>query len=258
MPILDVFAGLFGTVMDLEEKIHNRHEKRKRAHQAKEYFVDALDAEIESYQKLLDWLVQLCREKWIPALLQVGEEPSPFQVIRFLDSFSDWPRFCIESTKCFIDLARACNEVSSEEGFMESLREGNIFQYDFVRMMGGTYVAENTVRIDRRFFRFFSTYKKDILKKYKEAFGSFKPSKEDKEQIALLEKHAKILIRNINVNFVKRHVRNQTIRKWQRSVVKLNKVGQALSVDKPRNFNMDIFVPPQIRAFTTFPDELGL
>lgn len=85
-------------------------------------------------------------------------------------------------------------------------------------------------------------------------------SKEDKEFIVLMEKRAKALIRNLGQDFLNRHLRNPAIRRWRMSLVRLvrlNKVAQAVSVDRPRNFNMDIFIPPQIRAFSTLLDELN-
>lgn len=135
-PVLDVIAGLYGPLADLGERIHNFQQKRKRAHEAKDQFFDALDAEIRSYQNLSDRFEQLCKEKLIPALLLIGQDPNPQQILRTLDSFSDMPKIQIESTKCFIDLARACNEASSKKAFMDSLRESSNFLQDFVGTMG--------------------------------------------------------------------------------------------------------------------------
>jgi hypothetical protein len=255
--ILDVFAGLYGPFVDLAERIHNFRQKRKRAREAEDQLVNALDAEIKSYQTLSDHFAQLCNAKLVPALLQVGDDPAPLQILKVLDSFSDLPTIYVESVKCFIELARACNEVSTQEAFMHSLREGSNFLCDFVGTMSDAYVAKNTVRIDGRFFRFFSSYKNDILKTYERAYGSSKLSKEDKAQIALLEKRAMILIRNVDDHFMNRYLRSPTIRRWRSSIVRLGKVAQAVTVDKPSNFSMDIFIPPQIRPFTRFLDDLG-
>jgi hypothetical protein len=66
-----------------------------------------------------------------------------------------------------------------------------------------------------------------------------------------------IVIRNLDDDFINRYLRNPAIRRWRSRVVRLNKVAQAITVDRPSNFNMDIFIPPQIRPFVTFSDELG-
>jgi hypothetical protein len=97
-----------------------------------------------------------------------------------------------------------------------------------------------------------------MLKAYASAYGSFKLSKDDKEFIALVEKRARTFVRNLDGNFMNRYLRNPIIRRWRVSLVRLGKVAEAVSIDKPSNFNMDIFVPPQIRPFTTFLDEIGL
>lgn len=254
--ILGAFASLYGPFIDVGERIHNFQQKRKRIHEAKDQLVDALDAELKNYQMLHDHFGQVSKEKLIPALHQVGDDPGPTQMLRVLDSFSDVPKLYTESIKCFIDLAKACNEVSGREAFMGSLREGSNFSYDFVRTMSDAYVAKNTVRIDGRFFRFFRLYKKDILKAYKKAYGSFTLSDEDKAEIELLRKRAITFVRNLDRHFIDRHLRNTAIRRWRVSIVKLNKVAEAISIEEVSRFNMDDFIPPQIRPYTTFSDEL--
>jgi len=162
--IFDVFTGLYSPFVDLAERIHNFQQKRKRARQAKDQLVGALDTEIKSYQAFHERFVQVCEEKLVPSLQQIGEDPTPHQILKVLDSFSILPKIHIESIKCFIDLARACNEISTEEAFMHSLLESSNFLHDFLRIMSDAYIGKNTVRIDGKFFRFFNTYKKDMLK----------------------------------------------------------------------------------------------
>jgi hypothetical protein len=205
---------------------------------------------------LYDHFGQISEEKLVPALLQVGDNPSSVQMLRVLGSFLEVPKMYIQSIKCFIDLARACNQVSAREAFMDSLRESSNFQYDFVRLMSDAYVAENTVRIDGKFFRFFRLYKRDILKTYKRAYGSYKLSKEEEAQIALVKKRAVTFVRNLDKHFINRHLRSAPIRTWRLNVIKLNKAAQAISVTEVTSFNLDDFIPPQVRPFITFSDEL--
>lgn len=96
-----------------------------------------------------------------------------------------------------------------------------------------------------------------MLQAYKGGYGSIRLSKKDKAQISLLEKRVKTFQRNLDARFVNRFARTTPIKKWRSALVTLNRTAQAISVDRPRDFSMSIFIPPQIRPFVTILDELG-
>lgn len=254
--ILGVFTGLYGPLAELLEKIRRYQQKRKRGREVQDQFANALENEIKNYQKLSENFEQSTKDNFIPALLQLDEDPTPPQILKAIDSFSEMPKFFGEATKCFIRLARACNEISTKEAFMDSLRESSSFLYDFVGTMSKAYVAKDTVRIDGNFFRFFNMYKKEMSETFDKTYGKIKLNRKDKELIATLNKRATILTRKLeDHSFMRRHLRNKSLRKWKIGFVRISWVGKAVSMDRPSEFNMDILIPPQVRPFTTFLDE---
>jgi hypothetical protein len=125
--------------------------------------------------------------------------------------------------------------------------------------MSETYVKKakkDTVKIDPSFFRFFSMYRKEISEAFDKTYGKIKLDSEGKELIAMINNRAAILTRKLkDYGFLHRYLRNKSLRKWKAAFVRLGWVGKAVSIDQPSEFNVDDFIPPQIRSCITFLDE---
>jgi hypothetical protein len=120
MGILSIFAGVYGPVVDLLKPIRRYQQERKSLHEVQDRFANALENEIKNYQELFENFKQSTEEKFMPALLQLDEDPAPFQILKTIDTFSETQKFFGEAAKCFIGLARACNEISTKKAFMDS------------------------------------------------------------------------------------------------------------------------------------------
>jgi hypothetical protein len=254
--ILKIFTGLYSPLSSLAEKVHKYREKLE----TKEQFVDAFENEMKSYQKLYDHFADMCQNKFYPVIMQLPPQPLPLQIIKVVDSLAELPKIFGESIVCFIGLARACSEVSKKKGFMDSLSSSNRFLFDFVGTMSDTYVKKDTVervRIDGSFFRFFNVYKKQMVKAYKKTYGSIKLKEKQKREIKEAQKRIKIFVQNFNEPFLSRYSHSKTFRKWKFRMRKLEKTALAVNVENPTKFNMDSFIPEELRPYTTIIDEVS-
>jgi hypothetical protein len=116
--------------------------------------------------------------------------------------------------------------------------------------MRDAYVEKDTVKIDGRFFRFFSLHKKEILK-------GIKIGKVNKGEFELVEKRMKSVIRCLNEDFLKRYARKSGIRKWHHGLIQLGKISQSIVLEQPSRINIDAFIPPELQSLTTFLDEFS-
>jgi hypothetical protein len=148
----------------------------------------------------------------------------------------------------FVGLARACKEISSKKAFMDSLRDSSRFMYDFVNTLSDAYIEKNTVKIDGRFFRFFSMYKREILKKPK--IGKIK-----QDELKSIEKRVIIVMHCLNEPFLKRHMRSPAIKKWKSSLAQLGKVSKNVTIEEPSAINLNEFIPSELRPLADFLDK---
>jgi hypothetical protein len=229
--------------MTLSEKIHKYRDKIK----VKEQFADALENEIKAYDDILNDTMELVR-RFIPAIERIEEQPTPMQVIDVIDCLSRTPGILARFLISFVGLARACKEISSKKAFMDSLRDSSRFMYDFVNTMSDTYIERDTVKIDGRFFRFYSMYKREILKGQK--IGKVK-----KDELKLIEKRMKTVMHCLNIHFLRRHMRNPTIKKWKSSLVQLGKVSKNVTIEESSAISLDGFIPSELRPLADFLDK---
>lgn len=121
--ILSLVTGLFTPVTALAERINSYKEKRE----TKARLTDALEAEIDQYNKVLERFGSTCDEKYLPAILQIDEKSgaTPFQILRIVDTFSDFPQFVVDFIRSFIGLAKACKNYQTEfdQDFLEKTRK---------------------------------------------------------------------------------------------------------------------------------------
>jgi hypothetical protein len=229
-------SGLASPLIALSEKIHKYQEKRE----TREQFASALQSEIKDYEVLINELMELGK-KSVSIVEQIEEQPTPRQVFEVLDCLSQSPRLVARFLMLFIKLARACKEISSQRAFMDSLKESSHFLHDFVERMGEAYIEKDTVIIDGRFFRFFSTYRKEILKR--SVFKGVEMSKMNKKDIKSIEDKVNAVIRCFNQPFLQRYVRNPTMKKWKKSLLYLDKTAQSITFEPSSTTNLDEFIP---------------
>lgn len=238
-----ILTSLASPVMTLSEKIHKYQDKIK----VKEQFADALENEIKGYDTIFNDIMEL-GNKFIPIMEEIEGQPTPKQVIDVIDCLSQTPRILSKFLISFVGLARACKEISSKKAFMDSLGDSSRFMYDFVNTMSDTYVEKDTVKIDGRFFRFFSMYKREILKR--QEIGKLK-----KDDLKLMAKSMKTVIQCLNAPFLRRHVRNPAIKKWNSSLIQLGKVSKNVTIEETSAISFDEFIPPELRLLADFLDK---
>ncbi|MDH5450734.1 MAG: hypothetical protein OEY24_04625 [Candidatus Bathyarchaeota archaeon] len=232
--------------------IQEYQKKRKEKEAIKKELADSLQVEIKEYKTVTDEMANFV-EKLMAIAESVDKQPTPGQLIQFIDIGSQIPRMLAKLIAIFIHLARACKDISKQKGFMKSLLTTNRFMHDFVERMGEAYIMKGTVKIDSSFFRFFFMYKQKILKNTE----IHKLSKAEKKEIELLKKKVETILRGLNQRFIERHLRKVPVKKWKSSLRQLNKVTKSMTIDTE---GMDIsgledFMPPGLKEVAPFLDK---
>lgn len=236
--------SLASPLLTLKETVQKYLEKRE----IKEQLASSLQAEIKEYEKINDELI-VFGNKLFPIIQNEGQ-PSPRQLIEVIDCLSQLIKIFTKIIILFIRLAKACKDISKQEGFMSSLQKTNRFMYDFIERMGDTYIGKNTVKIDSSFFRFLLMYKKKIMK-------NVKIGKLDKDEVAFLQKRMKFILRGLNQSFLKRNVRRVAMKKWTRSTTQFNKVFKGVTIDAEGTDTavLNDFIPSELRHLAPLLDK---
>jgi hypothetical protein len=242
--VFQFLIGATGPLKTLRDVIRSREEKKK----IKEELANALEIETEEFEEVNKEFEEF-GGKVLSLVEQVETQPTPRQVLEFIDCLSGTPRILAKFIVSFIHLAKACKEISDQKGFMDSLHKNNRFMYDFIQNMSNTYVKKNTVLIDGKFFRFFRVYKKEIKPK------KIKIENSDKKEIETIERNTEALLHNLSGDFLKRHMRHRIIKKWKANLVELNKVSQDITVEDADTTIFEELVPYKLRQFSSFFDK---
>jgi hypothetical protein len=242
-------TSLAGPIVSMKDMIQEYQKKREEKEKLKENLANSLQAEIKEYEEVSADLADLGK-KLLPLLESIKDQPTPAQLMQFIDCGSQIPRILAEMIISFIHQARACKDISKQRGFMNSLLSSDRFMHDFIERMGETYVGKNTVRIDSSFFRFFLMYKREILKGSK----IDKLSKKDEE---FIKKRAELLMHGLTPQFLKRNMRMLPIKKWKGSLVMFNNAYKDMKIDTE---GMDIsslndFMPSGLKDISPFLDK---
>ncbi len=239
--VFQFLTALASPVVSLKQTIQEFQKKKEEKENLKKDLANSLEAEIKEYEAVNNDMIDLGK-KLLPIIQSVDEQPTPAQLIQFIDCLSQTPRILAKLITSFIHQARACKDISKQKGFMNSLLVNNRFMHDFIEMMGSTYIGKDTVKIDSSFFRFILMYKREILK------NSFF-DKIDKKEIEYLKKQAEIISRGLNQRFLKSQIRQAPIKKWKSSLIIFNKAVKDMTIDPE---GMDVsglkdFMPPGLR-----------
>jgi len=146
-------------MMKLREIV--RAYQRKRTTEA--HFFKAFENEITEYLSIFDQIAKHSDERIWPVLESIGEELTVRQMNELFEEFCVFPLLQAQLIEAFISFAKACSEVSALRGFMDDLKIYNVLMYDFVYTMKNTYVAENRVEINGKYYRFYQTYERELF-----------------------------------------------------------------------------------------------
>jgi hypothetical protein len=138
-------------------------EKYKKKRKSETRFINAFEVEIYAYVDIFDQIRKFSKERLRPILESFGEEIAPHEMDNLMRESVKTPLMFSDLLKAFINFAKACSEVTALKGFMEDLHDAHKFLFDFVYTMKNSYVAENRLRIDGRYYRYFQTYKDEIF-----------------------------------------------------------------------------------------------
>jgi hypothetical protein len=247
MSFSDVYQFLGLVALPLNE-LRATLRKYKEKQKIKQQFADALEREAKEFEEVniqLDMAVYTT----IDLANDIKEEqPTITQILDFADVVYQTPRILSKLIISYIHIAKACKEISSQEGFMESLLSTNKYMYDFVKLMANAYIAKNTMKIDSNFFRFFRIHKSEISKRTK-------ISKTNQKEIELLEEKLEKLVNGLSIELSKRHLRHKLIKKWQGSFVTLSEAAKDLKIEDVDYDILKELTPPELLKFAPFFDK---
>ena len=244
-----LIIAVLSPFISLSEKVQDFQKKRK----VKNFVLDALSVEVEEYRASFNELLDF-GNKFVLLIRETGEPPTSIQLIEFLKFYSQFPKKLGKSIISFIKLAKACKELSAQQALMEYLKKSDIMLYDFVLRMADAYVEENTLKINGRFLRFFSAYKKEILRiKIIKKIKKLRLSEANKKEIELIVNRAKIIARSFNAEFFARFMRHPAVRKLNKNLKKLSDISQSVILEYPPKPDLlDVFIPNDLRPITAF------
>jgi hypothetical protein len=244
---MQIVTLLESPVISLKNTIAEYQKRKEEKKRLKTQLTDSLQVEIKEYESLTEEMAKF-GQTVLDIIQNIGEIPTPNQLLRFVDCVSQAPRLLAKEVILFIHLARACKDISMYEGFMDSMKTTNRFMYDFIREMGAIYVEKDTVSIDTRFFHFIFMHKKEILK-------GVNISKVDKKETELLLKKLDAILVGLKRRAIRRYINKVTVKKWNAGYIQLTKVvTEDMIIDSG---GMDLsalndFMPSGLKELTDF------
>ena len=239
--IISVINAPFSIASKLHEIVKKYLKKKK----IERRFVKSFENEIGAYIDIFKEILDLSEKQMLPIMQTIDGAITVHQMNELLEAMVDMPLIYARMIKAFVNFARACSEVSSLSGFMEGLEETDIVLYDFVITMKNTYVEDNKVKIDGKYYRFFKTYEDEIFKeleteeveKFTEAFrGYAKKTKHYVEKTAL----------------IRRDIR----KKYRRNFRVLAKASDRMIVKPTKTIELRAYIPKKLLPTTVLIDEL--
>ncbi|MGB9914721.1 MAG: hypothetical protein ACPLIG_04725 [Candidatus Bathyarchaeales archaeon] len=249
--IISILSAPFNLMIKLVETI----KKYKTKKETEARFLSALEAEIDAYTNICDKIIDLSNNSVMPILKNIGNEFTPHDMNALLEAMTPIPLICAEWITSFFNLAKACDEVSALEGFMDYLRKSNIMLFDFVVTMKYTYVSsEKRIRIDGRYYRFFKTYEKDIFEKLRTR-DIQKAADELEPYVKRLRRFAKRLGEMANKTAL---IKRQTRKAYLKNQQVFAKTANCVSIDTIAIPNMKDYLPQKLVPIAYLFEELIL
>jgi hypothetical protein len=242
--ILQFLSSVATPLSELRATLRRYKENKK----IQKELADALETEADEYNAVMGEL-SLAGDVAINIVKEIKkQQPTPTQVLDFMDVVSQMPRILAKLLVSYIHLAKACREISNQKGFMESLRTSNNYVHDFIEIMSNAYIAKNTIKIDGNFFRFYRVYKSEIVKHEK----SSKLSKSDSEA---LSSNIDSLLEKTKNELKKHHTRRPLIKHWKSSFDALFEVSKDVKVEDVDYEVLKDVVPLELQEFIPLLDK---
>jgi len=157
---IPIISAVISAVIGLKDEIKRYLAKKK----VKDQVISAVGDEARAFIKIFEQLSGLGQEKILPLIQSVKVMPTSQQMNKFMYVASEVPLLYTQLLHAFIKLTKACNEVSKNKGFMESLNDSSRILFDFVSRMADVYVSGDKVEINGSYYRFIKTYQDEIFR----------------------------------------------------------------------------------------------
>ncbi len=221
-----------------------------RKHREKELiqsrFVNALESEASAYLAAMNKMSAYGNERITPKLLEIKSIPTKRQITEVMIMASEIPLFCKELLIAFINLAKACSEISENEAFMKSLQQIPE-QFDFIKRMAAIYVKDNTAAINGAYFRYFKIYGKPVssLELYSQESAKIEEIRKSlvliKKWGALARKNRVRLSRKIGLRFL-------------RNLETLGKITVCVKIEAYSYVDLNDYLPPALEPLLSLVD----
>jgi len=146
------------------ERIKNLYDwirKEKSEKDVHDKLVRGLEPESIRYIELSEKISKE-EEKLTGFVLSIEKKNVSRRANKIVEVWSPLPLLYSKQINALIGLARACKEISVNEGLMGQFKESEPDNYDFICRMGEIYVEPDSLRIGGDFCRFFKMREKEI------------------------------------------------------------------------------------------------
>lgn len=238
--LISVVSSPFNIMIKLREIV--RDYQRKKSTEA--HFFKAFENEITEYISIYDQMMKLSEKQVLPILESIDKELTVPKMRKLFEELSAFPLLQAQLIEAFVSFAKTCTEVSALKGFMDDLKTYHILMYDFVWTMKNTYVRENTVKINGRYYRFFKTYEDEI-------FGKIRVDELD-NVIQELKNYVKKMKHYIQKTaLITHHVR----KKYSRNMRLLAKSAENMRIEATSIVDLRTYLPKTLVPLAVFMEE---
>jgi hypothetical protein len=236
---LSVILGSVNPITKLYDFVR-KYQKKKRT---EDKLAHAFENEIEKYMDNFERICKLSEKKLMPTIESFGNSLTPHDMNNLLEAMLPLPLMVAELIYAFVDLARACSEVTVQRGLMDDLKETDPTLYDFVFVLKHTYVQGNKMKFDGAFYRFFKTNEDELMKDLE--IGDLN------EVIERFRRHVSKLKQYMNKTAM---IRRYLKKNYARNFVRLLKASESLEIE-PTTIDMWAYVPKQLLPFAVMLEE---
>lgn len=227
-------------------KLHEVIKKYLKKGRTERHFIKTFENEIKTYIDIYKEIYKLSEKQVLPIFESIGDRLTVHEMNELLEAMSEMPLIYAKMIKAFTSFAKACSEVSALKGFMEDLKDTDIVLYDFVITMKNTYVEENKVKINGKYYRFFKTYQDEIFRELK--------IDEIERLVKVLKGHVKKTKHYMEKTaLIKRGIR----KKYRKNFGVLAKATKNMMVKSTTTIELRAYIPEKLLPITVLVDELS-
>jgi len=144
------------------DRLITRINEYMRRRKSVDYVFNVLKDDFEKYLNLFEETSKLVKEEVLPNIQSIGVRVTAKQLNSIITTLVKISDLYSEAIQTFISLAKNCNYISRNEGFMDYLKKSDILIYDFINQMRDIYVEPNRVRIGGSFYVFIKLYEREF------------------------------------------------------------------------------------------------